>query len=485
MLRIFNTLTKEKEVFTPVQGKAVTMYVCGPTVYDYSHMGHAKTYVHFDVIARYLRYCGYSVTYVQNITDVGHLEYDRDEGEDKVVKRAKTEQIHPMELVERYTRSYFEDMDRLNVVRPNISPRASAHIPEIIDFIERLIACGVAYQIDGSVYFDTRQFPSYGALSGRRTEAGKAGTRVAIRTEKRHVADFSLWKRADDFHILQWKSPWGWGYPGWHIECSVMSVKYLGETIDIHGGAVELVFPHHENEVAQSEAYSGKQFVRYWVHGGVLLVDGQKMSKSSGNFLTIRKMLEKYSAETIRYFLVSRHYRQSIDFREELVSEAEKALAKIQEVLRRLASVRGQNDKNHDSPIILSEFLAEYRLLFANAMDDDFNTPLAMSYILDMTKELNKLLDRGDISGGHACEILSLYEEFGSVLGLFECIPRSPAVLGDGAIDLPAKIAVMIGEREKARQDKRWNDSDCLRMQIFDEGWLVEDTKEGLRLRRR
>ncbi len=287
-LMVYNSLTRKSEPFVPLAEGKVHMYVCGPTVYASAHIGHAKTYVSFDVIVRYLRYSGYRVRYVQNITDVGHLI---DSGEDRILKGAARERLEPMELVERYTREYFEDMDSLGVVRPDISPRASAHIPEQIELTRRLLETGHAYEANGSVYFDVRSFPEYGKFSGRRLEEQEEGKRVEARDEKKNAEDFALWKKADPEHILRWPSPWGWGYPGWHIECSAMSTKYLGETFDIHGGGVDNIFPHNECEIAQAEAATGKPFARYWLLTGSLTVGGVKMSKSLKNFITIRDAL--------------------------------------------------------------------------------------------------------------------------------------------------------------------------------------------------
>lgn len=484
MLKVYNTLTKNKVEFKPFDDNVVTMYVCGPTVYDYSHLGHAKTYIHFDLIARYLRCAGYKVKYVQNITDVGHLEHDLDEGDDKIVKRAKKEHVEPMELVEIYTREYFRDMDSLNVIRPNISPRASAHIPEIIELVKDLLRKGFAYEVNGSVYFDTEKFSVYGSLSGRKLEDAKAGFRIEIKAEKKHFNDFALWKKADKAHILQWPSPWGWGYPGWHIECSVMGMKYLGNTIDIHGGAVELVFPHHENEVAQSEAFSGQQFVRYWLHGGVVMVDGQKMSKSLGNFITIKDILKRFSPEVVRFFIVSRHYRQPIDFKEALIQESEKIFSRIQETIQKLISRAPQEDNQRKLGPSLNDLREKYRSQFKQAMDDDFNTPVAIATILEMTKEINKMLSLGGVTQNNADELLAQYEEFGMVLGVFEKISRVSTLDASSFSYIPTEIAIMVGERERARQDKQWQKSDEIRNILSQRGWLVEDAKNGTKLKK-
>lgn len=288
-LQLYNSLTRKKEEFKPINEGRVGMYVCGPTVYGHAHLGHAKSYVSFDLLVRYMRYLGYSVTYVQNITDVGHLTDDADQGEDKIAKAAAKEHKHPMAIAEYYTRSYFEDMDKLNCLRPDISPRATGHIIEQIELVKTLLEKGYAYESAGSVYFDISKFAEYGKLSGRNVEDMQAGARVEVSEEKRNPADFALWKKAEANHIMQWPSPWGAGFPGWHLECSVMAMKYLGKTIDIHGGGLENQFPHHECEIAQSEAANGVQFVRYWIHNNMVTVEGQKMGKSLNNFINLKQ----------------------------------------------------------------------------------------------------------------------------------------------------------------------------------------------------
>ncbi|HUU31404.1 MAG TPA: cysteine--tRNA ligase, partial [Phycisphaerae bacterium] len=329
-LLVYNTLSRTKERFEPLAPPHVGLYVCGPTVYGDAHLGHAKSYVSFDIIVRYLRYLGYQVTYVQNITDVGHLTDDADEGEDKVEKKAKAERVHPMQIAEHYARRYFEDMDRLNVLRPDISPHASGHIVEQIELVKRLIERGHAYAVDGSVYFDVASWPAYGKLSGRTVAEMQAGARVEVKGEKRHPADFALWKRAEPGHIMQWPSPWGVGYPGWHLECSAMSMKYLGDSFDIHGGGLENQFPHHEDEIAQAEAATGKPFVKYWLHNNMITVGGQKMGKSLGNFITLKEdAFRKWDPMVIRMFILQSHYRSPLDFSDEALGAAKDGLSRL------------------------------------------------------------------------------------------------------------------------------------------------------------
>ncbi len=333
-LMVYNSLSRKKELFAPIAPGRVHMYVCGPTVYDNPHIGHVKSYVSFDVVVRYLRFLGYKVRYVQNITDVGHL---LDSGEDRILRGAEREQVQPMELVERYTRAYFAAMDSLNVLRPDISPRASGHVPEQIELVQKLLEKGMAYEVNGSVYFDVAKFPEYGKLSGRKVEEQMAGARLDVIEEKRHPADFALWKKADPTHIMQWNSPWGRGFPGWHIECSAMSMKYLGESIDIHGGGMENQFPHHECEIAQSEAATGAPFVKYWLHNNMVLVDGVKMSKSLGNFTTVEQALGKFSGEQVRFFILQSHYRSPVDFSDAAITAAAQGLERL---MGTLAAVR-------------------------------------------------------------------------------------------------------------------------------------------------
>jgi len=339
-LTIYNTLTRTLEEFTPLHPGQVGVYVCGPTVYSDSHVGHAKSYVSFDVIIRYLRWLGFKVLYVQNITDVGHLTDNADEGEDKLIKQARADRVHPMQIAEMVTKSYFDDMDALGIQRPDISPRATGHITEQIAVIERLLTGGYAYVTNGSVYFDVHRFAGYGKLSGRSIDESVEGTRVEVRSEKRHSSDFALWKKAEQGHIMRWPSPWGEGFPGWHIECSAMSMKYLGESFDIHGGGMDNQFPHHECEIAQSECATGKPFVRYWIHNNLVTVNGQKMSKSLGNFVTLKDAFTRHDPLTVRFFILQSHYRSTLDFSEEALTGASTGFEKLQNTVRNVREAR-------------------------------------------------------------------------------------------------------------------------------------------------
>ena len=472
-LKIYNVLTRQKEAFVPLTEGKVNIYVCGPTVYDDSHIGHAKTYVGFDVVVRYLRYSGYDVLYVQNITDVGHI---LDTGEDRILKKARQLSAGPMQVVETYARHYFEDMDALGVQRPDISPRASAHIPEQIAMIKQLVAAEHAYVVDGSVYFDVSSFPEYGKLSGRIIEDLEEGARVSVREEKHHPADFALWKKADPEHILHWPSPWSEGYPGWHIECSAMSNKYLGQTFDIHGGGIDNIFPHNECEIAQSEAAHGAPFARYWMLTGSLTLDGIKMSKSLGNTLSIRDALAKWRPEALRAFILSSHYGSPIDFSNTAVEAANKgwqriwgAVSLVREQLRTAAS--GGPD-----PAVLA-MLDKAKTDFIEKMNDDFNAPAAMAVLQDLTRQVNtQLNEHGPHTKGALAAINDLYRELGgAVLGI---IPEQ-ADSGASAEREEGLIRLLIDLRAQSRANKDWAVSDQIRDQLKVLGVALEDRADG------
>ena len=472
-LRLYNSLSREKEIFEPLVPGRVRMYVCGPTVYDYPHIGHAKSYVSFDVIVRYLRYSGYDVRYVQNITDVGHL---LDSGEDRILKGAEREKIEPMELVERYTRAYFEAMDALNVQRPDISPHAAAHIPEQIKLVQELLQKGYAYEVNGSVYFDITKWQEYGKLSGRKLDEQQAGARVDVNPEKRHPADFALWKKAEPEHVMQWDSPWGPGYPGWHIECSAMSMKYLGETLDIHGGGIENQFPHHECEIAQSEAATGKRFVRYWLHNNMVLVDSVKMSKSLGNFTTVSDALKTFSGEELRFFILQTHYRSPVDFSDEAIKASAQGLERLHKTYKSLVrQSQGQEPGATDPDSALKTVIDRVKMDFKKAMDDDFNTPLAIAALFDFSREINKTLD-GQISV--TIEGLAVYRDLfatlaGEVLGL---LPKE-----EKAVSAEPFVELLLELRRQFRADKNWQMADYIRDELQKRGVGIEDSKEGSR----
>ncbi|HTY58877.1 MAG TPA: cysteine--tRNA ligase [Bacteroidota bacterium] len=475
-LQVYNTLHRRKELFTPLHEGYVGIYVCGPTVYGHSHLGHAKSYVSFDVIVRHLRSIGYRVLYVQNITDVGHLTDDADQGEDKLDRQARIDRIHPMQLAETYTRSYFEDMDALNVRRPDIVPRASGHITEQIAIIQALVAKGMAYAANGSVYFDVGTFPAYGKLSGRTVEELNAGARVEIKEEKKHPADFALWKKAEPGHIMRWPSPWGEGFPGWHIECSAMSMKYLGEGFDIHGGGLENQFPHHECEIAQSEASTGKPFVRYWLHNNMVTVDGKKMGKSLGNFLTLKDAFAKWEPQVVRFFILQSHYRSTLDFSDAAVDGARAGYEKLANTLRNLREkIAGAVVTGEETGIDLARRTAEFR----EAMDDDFNTPQAIAVLFDLARELNGAFATEKNFSRKALEAVDAWyvQHAGAVLGIST---GAAAGRGDGSGSLEGPLVeLLIAIRGEIRAQKLWALSDRVRDGLARIGIGLEDKKTG------
>ncbi len=478
-LKVYNSLIRQKEEFVPLHEGRVGIYVCGPTVYEDAHLGHGKTYVNFDTVVRYLRYLGYKVRYVQNITDVGHL---LDSGEDRILKGVARERVEPMELVETYTRRYFEDMDTLNVLRPDISPRASGHIPEQIELIKVLIEKGYAYEANGSVYFDVAKWAEYGKLSGRRVEELMEGARVEVNPDKRHPADFALWRRAEPEHIMRWPSPWGWGFPGWHVECSVMSTKYLGQPFDIHGGGMENKFPHHDCEIAQSEAATGMPFCRYWLHNGMLMIKGEEMHKSLGNFITLREAFERYPPLAIRFFILGGHYRSPLDFSETALQAAAKGLERLygtaQAVQDRLS---GAESGDLDETFVAK--LAEHKRRFLEGMEDDFNTAAAIGVLFDLNKEVNTLLDsEEEISRETLVAINNLYRELGGdVLGV---IPGEGYRFATATAGLEEPlIELLIETRERLRETEKWDLADEIRAKMTDLGIVLEDRPEGARWR--
>jgi cysteinyl-tRNA synthetase len=473
-LSIYNTLTRQKEEFKPIHEGHVGMYVCGPTVYSDSHIGHGKSYVSFDTIVRYLRYSGYQVLYIQNITDVGHL---LDDGEDRMLKQSKIEKIHPMQIAEKITQSYFEDMDKLGILRPDISPRASGHIIEQIEMVKHLLAKGFAYEVNGSVYYDVQKFKKYGKLSGRILEEAVEGTRVESRSEKRYPADFALWKKAEAAHIMRWPSPWGEGFPGWHIECSAMSMKYLGETLDIHGGGMDNQFPHHECEIAQSEAATGKLFVKYWIHNNLVTVNGKKMSKSLGNYVTLKDAYKKYDPLVVRFFILQSHYRSTLDFSDEALQGAKTGYEKLLSTVRNLhmelqkaESEQRNNGRGLD--------LSLYKKRFLEAMDDDFNAPLAMGVIFELIRETNQLLNaeqKCSLDVLKQIDVL-LHDLGGSILGI---IPKELPAAG-GGIDAESKLMdILIHTRGRAKEEKAWWAADLIRTDLEALGIRLEDKKDG------
>ncbi len=482
-LRIYNTLTGKKEEFVPLQEKKVGLYVCGVTVYDLSHIGHARSTIVFDTVYRYLRYRGYEVTYVRNFTDI----------DDKIIKRANAEGVDYKSITEKYIHEFNVDMGSLGLERPTVAPRATEHIPEMIRLISTLVEKGHAYPSGGDVFFSVEKFKDYGKLSKRNIEEMQAGARVEIDEKKRNPLDFALWKASKPGEPW-WESPWGKGRPGWHIECSVMSQKYLGETFDIHGGGRDLIFPHHENEIAQSEASTGKPFVRYWIHNGFVNINKEKMSKSLGNILTIKEIVKNWHPEVIRLFLLSQHYRSPVDFSEDSLSEAKSGLDRfyttikaIQDEMAKAPSSRVKIDVG-----VLAEHRQNIESLQARieeAMDDDFNTAQALGHFYDLQTHLNSLLN---LSKGHPSEeIVSLFKQGGEhfstlgwIFGLFRENPDAylEEQKKEGLKKLnftEEKILVLIEERNAARKSKNFKRADEIRNDLLSRGILLEDTPSG------
>jgi cysteinyl-tRNA synthetase len=475
-LHIYNTLTKKKEKFEPITPGFVGVYVCGPTVYDHSHVGHAKSYISFDIIVRYLRYLDYKVKYVQNLTDVGHLLGDSDEGEDKISKKARLEKLEPMEIAEYYARSFFEDMDLLGNIRPDISPRASGHIIEQIDMIRELIDKDLAYETGGNVYFDVRKFPEYGKLSGRKIDELEAGVRVEVAEDKKHPADFALWKKAAPEHLMKWNSPWGKGYPGWHVECSSMSTKYLGETFDIHGGGLENIFPHHECEIAQSEGTFEKPFVKYWVHNNMVTVDGVKMGKSLKNFTTVKDAVKNYMPLAIRYFILMSHYRSSLDFSKNALNAATTGYKKIQNFMARIQNSINSAMENTKEKILP---IKNYETNFKVAMNDDFNTPQALAATFDLISDVNKLLDDKNTQPGKT-ELQQLQSiltsTLGNVLGLISQEQIDNETSGE---DFNHVMDVLLDVRSDLRKEKKFQIADKIRDGLSSIRISIKDTPDG------
>jgi cysteinyl-tRNA synthetase len=476
-MRIYNTLTGKKEDFISVEPGKVKMYACGITAYDHCHIGHARSAVVFDIMRRYMTYKGFDFRYVRNFTDI----------DDKIINRAQQEKIPWDEVARKYIEEYYRDMDALGVGQADVEPKATEHIPEIVDLVRGLIDKGYAYEVGGSVYFEVEKFAGYGKLSKRELQDMMAGARIEVDVRKRNPLDFALWKSSKEGEP-SWESPWGPGRPGWHIECSAMSLKHLGETFDIHGGGADLIFPHHENEIAQSEAYTGKPFVRFWVHNGFITVDKEKMSKSLGNFFTIKEILAKFEAEAVRFFLLSTHYRSPIEFSDEQLREAEASIDRYYTTAIRVRDFLSQdNVKERSVPDekILAGLLEKFQGNFEEAMDDDFNTALAIGNIFELIRVLNKCLD-GRPSGRRAVELVTQSRELlnrtGAVLNIFQRTPEEwyKALMKVKHIDLTGSdIAARIEERMRARERKDWADADRIRKELEDKGIILEDKKDG------
>ena len=483
MLTIYNSLTRRKEIFKPLHEKMVGIYVCGPTVYGDGHLGHARPAITFDVLFRYLRHLGYKVRYVRNITDVGHLEHDADEGEDKIAKKARLEQLEPMEVVQYYTGRYHKAMEALNVLPPSIEPHASGHIIEQIEYIRKILEAGYAYVSEGSVYFDVPKYNAdhhYGILSGRNIDELLAATReLDGQSEKHHPADFALWKKAAPEHIMHWPSPWSEGFPGWHLECSTMGQKYLGETFDIHGGGMDLKFPHHECEIAQSVAHNGHPSVRYWMHNNMITINGQKMGKSLGNFITLdqfftgnhEKLEQAYTPMTIRFFILQAHYRGTVDFSNEALQGAAKALDRMLDGYRRIATLKPSGKSEGVDVAALEEKIKE-------ALDDDLNTPVAIGVLFDAVRIINQINDGS--ARATAEDIASLKALFDTYLGDVLGIRLDNASSGADIEPYRKAVDLILELRAKAKASKDWATSDLIRDRLAAAGFDVKDTKDGV-----
>jgi cysteinyl-tRNA synthetase len=490
-LHIYNTLHRKKEQFVPIHSPNVGMYVCGPTVYGDAHLGHARPAITFDILFRYLQHLGYKVRYVRNITDVGHLENDADEGEDKVAKKARLEQLEPMEVVQYYLNRYRKAMESLNVLSPSIEPHASGHIIEQIEFVQKILDNGYAYESEGSVYFDVEKYNkdyNYGILSGRNIDDMLETTRqLDGQTEKRRSVDFALWKKASPEHIMRWNSPWSAGFPGWHLECSAMGTKYLGEQFDIHGGGMDLIFPHHECEIAQSCARLGKDSVKYWMHNNMITINGQKMGKSLGNFITLEefftgnhKLLSKaFSPMTIRFFILQAHYRSTVDFSSEALEASEKGLERLLEAyarLQRLQPVVEALETTLREPQCPASKITDLRAKCEEAMCDDLNTPIVISYLFESAKAINSIHDgKETISAGDLEELKAVFKLFvEDLLGI-----KTEENASSGTESYKKAIDLLLNIRLQAKQNKDWATSDKIRNELTALGFEVKDTKDG------
>ena len=484
-LVIYNSLSRQKEAFVPLNAPHVGMYVCGPTVYGDGHLGHARPAITFDIVFRYLSHLGYKVRYVRNITDVGHLEHDADEGEDKIAKKARLEQLEPMEVVQHYLLRYHHAMEKLGVLPPSIEPHASGHIIEQIEYIKTILDSGYAYESEGSVYFDVPKFNrdyGYGKLSGRNIDELLATTRALDgQDQKRNPADFALWKKAAPEHIMHWPSPWSEGFPGWHLECSTMSEKYLGRHFDIHGGGMDLKFPHHECEIAQSVAHNGEPTVRYWMHNNMITINGKKMGKSLGNFITLDEfftgthpLLEQaYSPMTIRFFILQAHYRGTVDFSNEALQGAEKALERMCDGYRRLQDLKASDVSTLDGVAYLEKRAYE-------ALDDDFNTPVLIGVLFDAVRMINQVYDHTATATSDDIEALKkLFDTF--LIEILGIVPDGASDAGAASLK-PYQEAVdlLLQIRAEAKANKNWATSDLIRDRLAAIGFTVKDTKDGV-----
>ena len=478
-IQIYNTLTRKKEIFNPIVKNHVGMYVCGPTVYGDPHLGHARPAITFDVVFRYLKHSDYKVRYVRNITDAGHLENDADEGEDKIAKKARLEQLEPMEIAQFYTISYHKAMDALNCLPPSIEPRATGHIIEQIEMVQKILKNGFAYEVNSSVYLDVNKYNEsypYGTLSGRNIEDTLEGTRALDgQSEKKSSVDFAIWKKANPEHIMRWDSPWGEGFPGWHMECSAMSEKYLGKTFDIHGGGMDLVFPHHEAEIAQSNACNNCNPVNYWMHNNMITIDGKKMGKSLGNFINLEeffngthaKLDRAYSPMTIRFFILQAQYRSTVDFGNEALQAAEKGFTKLMNAMETLENLKNSDSSTYDINELEKNCYA--------AMDDDFNTPILIAHLFDGVRIINSVKDgKESLSASDLSKMQKLFSDFVTdILGLIASKESGGNNLTEEVMELVLKL------RGNAKKNKDFSTADLIRDELDKAGIQIKDSREG------
>ena len=478
-IQIYNTLTRKKEIFNPIVKNHVGMYVCGPTVYGDPHLGHARPAITFDVVFRYLKHSDYKVRYVRNITDAGHLENDADDGEDKIAKKARLEQLEPMEIAQFYTISYHKAMDALNCLPPSIEPRATGHIIEQIEMVQKILKNGFAYEVNSSVYLDVNKYNEsypYGTLSGRNIEDTLEGTRALDgQSEKKSSVDFAIWKKANPEHIMRWDSPWGEGFPGWHMECSAMSEKYLGKTFDIHGGGMDLVFPHHEAEIAQSNACNNCNPVNYWMHNNMITIDGKKMGKSLGNFINLEeffngthaKLDRAYSPMTIRFFILQAQYRSTVDFGNEALQAAEKGFTKLMNAMETLENLKNSDSSTYDINELEKNCYA--------AMDDDFNTPILIAHLFDGVRIINSVKDgKESLTASDLSKMQKLFSDFVTdILGLIAAKESGGNDLTEEVMELVLKL------RGNAKKNKDFSTADLIRDELDKAGIQIKDSREG------
>ena len=484
-LHIYNTLSRRKEKFVPLHEPHVGMYVCGPTVYGDAHLGHARPAIPFDLLLRYLKHLGYKVRYVRNITDVGHLEHDADSGEDKIAKKARLEQLEPMEVVQYYLNRYHKAMDALNVLPPSIEPHASGHIIEQIELVKKILDNGYAYESQGSVYFDVEKYNKdhkYGVLSGRNIDDMLNTTRALDgQEEKRNPIDFALWKCAQPEHIMRWPSPWSNGFPGWHCECTAMGKKYLGESFDIHGGGMDLIFPHHECEIAQAVASQGKDMVHYWMHNNMITINGQKMGKSLGNFITLDQfftgehelLAQAYNAMTIRFFILQAHYRSTVDFSNEALQASEKGLARLMDAYSNLMKLKAGETTTVD--------VKGLREKCYEAMNDDLNSPIVISHLFDAARAINSVKDgKGSISAEDLKELQEVFHLFVfDILGMQDTATAAASGQDNSREAFSKAVDLLLSIRQQAKANKDWATSDKIRNELTAIGFTIKDTKDG------